>query len=239
MNVFPPPQPIDPGHAHAQAHAHTKDEVHLSLMHWIDLDGIDMADAAAIEHLALQFMLHGHKPYEGRRREDVNALEHALQCAHLAELAGASDALVAAALLHDIGHFEVDDTAGIRDNIGDDIDDRHEDRAARWLHPIFGAAVAEPVRLHVSAKRCLVAIDPHYAECLSPASVHSLALQGGAMTREEAAAFQAQPHADDALQLRRWDESAKLAGRLTPPLAHYLGVLANLLRRERPRLSLA
>lgn len=227
MNVFPPPQPLAPAHAAS--------EVHLSLMHWIDLDGIDVADAAAIEHLALQFMRHGHKPYEGRRRENVNALEHALQCAHLAELAGASDALVAAALLHDIGHFDVDGTG----DVGDGIDDRHEERAARWLHPIFGAAVAEPVRLHVSAKRCLVAIDAHYAECLSPASVHSLALQGGAMSRDEAAAFRNQPHADDALLLRRWDESAKMTGRLTPPLAHYLGVLANLLRRERPRLSLA
>jgi phosphonate degradation associated HDIG domain protein len=221
--------------------AHDAAEVHLSLMHWIDLEGVAAADAAAIEHVALQFMLHGHKPYEGRRREDVNALEHALQCAHLAELAGAPDALVAAALLHDIGHFDVqaDQDDDQRADLGDDVDDRHEERAARWLLPIFGAAVAEPVRLHVSAKRCLVAIDPHYAERLSPASVHSLALQGGAMNRPEAAAFQTLAHAEDALLLRRWDEAAKMSGRLTPPLAHYLGVLAKLLRQESPRLSLA
>jgi phosphonate degradation associated HDIG domain protein len=206
-------------------------EIHMSLMHWIDLEGVAHGDAAAIEHIALQFMLHGHQPYEGRRREDVNALEHALQCAHLAELAGAPDALVAAALLHDIGHFDID--------LGDEVDDRHEERAAAWLQPVFGAAVAEPVRLHVNAKRCLVSIDAHYAECLSPASVHSLALQGGAMSHDEVRDFQALPHADDALQLRRWDEAAKMSGRLTPPLAHYLGVLASLLRQDAPRLTVA
>ncbi|MGY0193947.1 phosphohydrolase [Leptothrix sp. BB-4] len=200
-------------------------------MHWIDLDGIDAAGAAALEHIALQFMLHGHQPYEGRRREDVDALAHALQSAHLAELAGADAALVAAALLHDLGHFDID--------VGEHVDDRHEDRAAAWLLPIFGAAVAEPVQLHVAAKRYLVAVDSHYAECLSPASVHSLALQGGAMSQQEITAFEALSHANDALQLRRWDEAAKMTGRLTPPLAHYLGVLADLLRRESPRLSLA
>jgi phosphonate degradation associated HDIG domain protein len=206
-------------------------EVHLSLMHWIDLDGVEAGGAAAIEHIALQFMRHGHQPYEGLRREDVNALEHALQCAHLAELAGASTALVGAALLHDLGHFEIE--------VGEHVDDRHEDRAAAWLLPVFGDEVADPVRLHVAAKRYLVAVDAHYAECLSPASVHSLALQGGAMNRPEIAAFEALPHAQDALQLRRWDEAAKMSGRLTPPLAHYLGLLADLLRHDAPRLSLA
>ncbi|MDP4302094.1 HD domain-containing protein [Leptothrix discophora] len=215
----------------AESAARAASEVHQSLMHWIDLDGVEPAGAAALEHLALQFMLHGHQPYEGRRREDVNALEHALQCAHLAELAGAAPALVAAALLHDIGHFEI--------ALDDQVDDRHEDLAADWLAPVFGAAVADPVRLHVAAKRYLVAVDDHYAERLSPASVHSLALQGGAFDRDEIAHFESLPGAQDAVQLRRWDEAAKMTGRLTPPLAHYLGVLADLLRQQAPRLSLA
>lgn len=231
MNVSTDPQAQTRAQAQASDAPAAAGEVQLSLMQWIDLDGIDAAGIAAIEHLALQFMQHGHLPYEGRRREDVNALEHALQCAHLAELAGADDALVAAALLHDIGHFDID--------VPDDVDDVHEARAASWLAPVFGPAVAEPVRLHVSAKRCLVSIDAHYAECLSPASVHSLALQGGAMDRHEVAHFMSLPHAREALQLRRWDEAAKLTGRLTPPLAHYLGVLATLLRRDHPKQSLA
>ncbi|WP_318014119.1 phosphohydrolase [Paucibacter sp. TC2R-5] len=160
--------------------------------------------------------------YEGDRAEPVSSLAHALQCAQLAEWAGAPAPLVAAALLHDIGHFI--ETVGI----ADDIDDVHEARAQPLLMRVFGPAVAEPVRWHVAAKRYLVAVDVGYAAQLTPASVHSLGLQGGAMTAAEAAAFEALPFAQDAIALRRWDDQAKLPGQVTPGLDYYLALLNEL-----------
>jgi predicted HD phosphohydrolase len=169
---------------------------------------------ARIEALFLQ---HGRRAHDG-----VTALEHALQCAQLAEWDHAAASLVAAALLHDIGHFIVVDP------YADDVDDVHELRALPLLAEGFSASVIEPVRLHVQAKRYLVATDAAYAQSLSPASLHSLMLQGGAMGEEELRFFEDLPFARQAVQLRRWDDQAKVPGRATPPLAYYLGVLEDL-----------
>ncbi len=175
----------------------------------------------AIEDL---FERHGEALYDSERQESVTALEHALQCAQLAEWAQAAPALIAAALLHDVGHLLV-----LSDpKTMDEIDDAHELRALPFLTQSFGPAVTEPVRLHVAAKRYLVRANERYAQRLSPASVHSLRLQGGPMDDAEARAFSALPYAQDALQLRRWDEAAKVCGRSTPPLFHYLALLAEL-----------
>jgi phosphonate degradation associated HDIG domain protein len=160
--------------------------------------------------------------YEGDRAEPVSSLAHALQCAQLSEWAGAAPTLVAAALLHDIGHFI--ETSGI----ADDVDDVHEARAQPLLMRVFGPAVAEPVRWHVAAKRYLVAVDAGYAAQLTPASVHSLALQGGPMSAAEMAAFEALPFAQDAISLRRWDDQAKLPAQPTPALDYYLALLREL-----------
>ncbi len=162
------------------------------------------------------FHRHGHQAYEGGRREPVTALEHALQCAQLAEWAGAPPSLVVAALLHDIGHF-----VGGAGAVADTEDDAHERRALPWLGRAFGPEVTEPIRLHVAAKRYLVTADPAYAGLLSPASRHSLALQGGPMSNAECEAFEALPFAPDAALLRRWDDAAKTPGRPTPPLDWY------------------
>ena len=178
-----------------------------------------MGLVATIERL---FVENGATAYEGARRESVSALEHALQCAQLAEWAHAEPPLVAAALLHDIGHFIVSDPDA------DDIDDVHELRAVPFLAEGFGADVVEPVRLHVQAKRWLVAVDAGYAATLSPASVHSLALQGGPMGADERRLFEDLPYAQQAVSLRRWDDLAKEAGKKTPPLAYYLALLEEL-----------
>lgn len=175
-----------------------------------------------IERIEALFARHGNAPYEGARAEPVTALAHALQCAQLAEWAEASTTLVAAAFLHDIGHFI--DTAGI----GDAEDDTHELRALPLLREAFGPAVAEPVRLHVAAKRYLVTVSPTYAAQLSPASVHSLMLQGGPMSAVERELFDDQPCAAQALALRRWDDLAKEPGKTTPSLQYYLGLLEQL-----------
>lgn len=149
----------------------------------------------------------------------VSQRQHALQAAWLAEGDGHPGTLVAAALLHDIGHMIHD--------LGDDpslegLDDRHEELGHAWLARHFGPEVSEPVRLHVAAKRYLCATEADYFGKLSPDSVRSLELQGGPMSVAEAAAFRASPHAASAVQLRRYDEMAKVEGLPTPGVAHFL-----------------
>jgi phosphonate degradation associated HDIG domain protein len=161
----------------------------------------------------------GGRQYGGER---VSQREHALQCARLAETEGAPPALVAAALLHDIGHLlhHEGEQPALRG-----IDDRHELVGHAHLLRVFGPEVAEPVRLHVPAKRYLCATDPGYFALLSPGSVRSLALQGGGFTVAEAEEFAAQPFAAEAVRVRRWDEAAKVQGQATPPLSHYRQVV--------------
>lgn len=152
--------------------------------------------------------------------EDVTQLEHALQAAWLAEQEGAAPALIAAALLHDVGHLLHD----LPDDAPDaGIDDHHENSAANFLGRSFPPSVTEPVRLHVDAKRYLCAVDATYRERLSEPSLVSLRLQGGAMTPAEVAAFEANPFAADAVRLRKWDDTAKVRELATPTLGHFLG----------------
>lgn len=152
-------------------------------------------------------------------REAVSQLEHALQCAQLAEQAGETPATVAAALLHDLGHL----LAPGGDNAGQD--DLHQFVALPFLRGLLPDAVLEPIRLHVDAKRYLCAMEPGYWETLSPASQHSLVLQGGPMTAPDAEHFASQPFAQEAIRLRRYDDYAKVSGLATPPLAHYLDIV--------------
>jgi predicted HD phosphohydrolase len=110
--------------------------------------------------------------------EAINQLQHALQCAHLAEQAGEDSEGISAALLHDLGHL----IAAERDGVAEPDatrDQLHQFLVLPFLRPLFGPAVLEPIRLHVDAKRCLCTLEPGYAETLSPASQASLALQGG------------------------------------------------------------
>lgn len=191
---------------------------------------MDMIDR--IEDL---FNRHGSSVYEGARQEPVTALAHALQCAQLAEWAQAGDSLVAAALLHDIGHFI---EAPL---MSDAVDDVHEMRAVPFLSQAFGPAVVEPVRLHVQAKRYLVATDLQYLGNLSAASVHSLHLQGGPMCRDEVLLFEGLPYAVEAVALRRWDDLAKRPRGRASNLAHYRPLLRGLVRGtgRLPRRALA
>ena len=149
----------------------------------------------------------------------INQRAHALQAALLAERNGCDAALITAALLHDIGHM----VHGLGDNpAAEGIDDAHEAIGAAFLAAQFGPDVTEPIRRHVDAKRYLCAIDPGYFAKLSPDSVLSLSLQGGPMNEAEAAAFRARPHTEAAIQLRRFDESAKVKDLTTPGVDHFL-----------------
>ena len=151
--------------------------------------------------------------------ECVTQLEHALQSAQLALNEDAGDALIAAALLHDIGHIL--DASALPIDIDANLDDRHEERAYEWLVSHFGGAVADPVRLHVPAKRYLCTIEPEYQNALSPTSHKSYLDQGGSMSEAELAQFRAEPHCDAALRLRRWDDAAKVAGLATPRIEEF------------------
>jgi len=149
----------------------------------------------------------------------INQRQHALQAAWLAEKMGCSDALIAASLLHDIGHMVHD----LGENPAEDgIDDQHEERGHEFLRLWFGPEVTEPVRLHVVAKRYLCATESDYFSKLSKDSVVSLSLQGGPMSPGEVAAFDAIPESGAAVQLRRFDEQAKVRALETPGVRHFL-----------------
>jgi predicted HD phosphohydrolase len=152
--------------------------------------------------------------------DPVTPLEHALQCASLAERGGASPMLVAAALLHDLGRL-VMDGSGQNENAGDD----HHCIALSVLRGLLPDPVLEPIRLHVEAKRYLCRADPDYWRALSPASRAGLEDQGGIFTAREAATFASRPFAADATRLRKWDDLAKRPGTITQPLAHFEAVL--------------
>ncbi|WP_159668366.1 HD domain-containing protein [Andreprevotia sp. IGB-42] len=166
--------------------------------------------------------------------EAISQLEHALQSAECAELAGASAALITAALLHDVGHL----VAGQGDHdLAMGVDDRHEQIGVAALKDLFADDVLAPIALHVSAKRYLCATEPGYAAALSDASALSLALQGGPMDAGEVRRFAANPHAVAAVALRRWDDEAKIVGKLTPPLAHYLALARQVVRPDSSRTA--
>ncbi|WP_191083037.1 phosphonate degradation HD-domain oxygenase [Roseococcus microcysteis] len=157
----------------------------------------------------------------------VNQQQHALQAAWLAEREGQPEALVVAALLHDIGHM----VHHLGENPAErGIDDRHEEVGQEFLAAHFGPEVTEPVRLHVAAKRYLCAKEADYFAKLAPDSVRSLELQGGPMSAEEVAAFEALPQYAEAVQLRRYDEQAKVKGLETPPVAHFMPAVRRCLR---------
>ncbi|XZE42778.1 phosphonate degradation HD-domain oxygenase [Pirellulaceae bacterium SH467] len=155
--------------------------------------------------------------------ECVSQLEHAIQCAMLAQASGADTSLVVAALLHDIGHI-LDDT-DLPDSDDEDLDDSHEERAYPWLLRTFGVAVADPVKLHVAAKRYLCTRDPSYATHLSPASYKSFLDQGGVMTEGELQAFEREPFYREALQLRKWDDLAKVASMPLPDISSFRSLM--------------
>ena len=160
------------------------------------------------------FAAHGGNTYA----EQVSMEQHALQAAALARASGASDALVLAALLHDVGHFlaQPDSEFGVTD---------HGTTGGAWLAERFEPAVSEPVRLHVAAKRFRCFVDPAYEEQLSSASVGTLRLQGGAMSAAEAREFEAEPFAQDALALRSFDDGGKVAGLKIPALDEWRPLL--------------
>jgi [1-hydroxy-2-(trimethylamino)ethyl]phosphonate dioxygenase len=172
------------------------------------------------------FLERGQGAYFG---EAVTETDHALQCAHLAEKSSANSELIAAALLHDVGHL----LHGLGENLAEQgRDGRHEEGGAAWLAQYFVLAVVDPVRLHVAAKRYLCAVEPDYLAELSPASRLSLDLQGGSFNVEEVKCFEREPWFRSAVAVRRWDDAAKVPDLAVPGLEHYRGHLESVLSRR-------
>ena len=181
-----------------------------------------MPDPDPIAEIFELFDRFGSSPYD----EAVSMTEHCLQTAVGAIDDGAEDILVAAALLHDIGHLLLARERESEDFLAADWD--HETVGADWVRPVFGNAVAGPVALHVDAKRFLCGTESSYGELLSPASVASLAVQGGPFDWEQAARFEASAYSTDAVALRWWDDAGKVAGRVVPTLASFEELLRSL-----------
>jgi phosphonate degradation associated HDIG domain protein len=172
--------------------------------------------ALTLSDIERLFEERGGEQYSG---EPVTQLQHALQTAALGEAEGARDALVTAALLHDLGHLlhDLGETPSMRG-----VDDVHQYRALPFLRGLFDDEVLDAIKLHVDAKRYLCATRLGYHNSLSADSQRSLLLQGGIFSYSEAEDFIAQRGAQGAVSLRLWDDLAKDAGKVTPPLTHFL-----------------
>ncbi|MEX2293457.1 MAG: hypothetical protein WD691_06675 [Acidimicrobiales bacterium] len=184
------------------------------------------APAVSVDDVVDLYVRWGAQLYD----EEIRQLDHALQTAALARNARASDSLVAAALLHDVGHLlAMADSSGPLDR---STDLRHEARGSGYLAALLPPSVTAPIALHVRAKRYLVAVDESYGAMLSPGSTASLARQGGSLDAAEVSTFETNPAWQDAVALRRWDDHGKVSGLDVPDLASYVPLLASLARRQ-------
>jgi gamma-butyrobetaine dioxygenase len=159
--------------------------------------------------------------------ERLSLERHMLQTATMARSLGASDHLVAAALLHDIGYF-LDPESATMLREGRDMD--HETRGAVWLAQGYDERVTAPVALHVKAKRYLCAVEPAYWDGLSDASKRTLAAQGGPFDATEVSRFEQHKAFRDAVLLRRCDDGGKDVAGQTESLEGFGGVLEATLR---------
>jgi phosphonate degradation associated HDIG domain protein len=186
---------------------------------------------SVVDEIIGLFETKGDAAYHG---EPVSQTEHALQTAYLAEKEGAADAVVVAALLHDIGHL----LSGHAEDVAErGIDSRHEAAGERWLSRYFGPEITEPIKLHVAAKRYACGRDAEYLNLLSPASVKSLELQGGPMSALELAEFEKHRYFREALQLRRYDDLAKIPHLDVPGLEHHRARLEAAAQRQSPSVA--
>lgn len=188
---------------------------------------VEVAPARSVDEVVALYDRWAGDPYD----EVVSQLDHALQTAALAVRDGADDELVAAALLHDVGHLL---ELAARDGRGalptEDLG--HEAVGARYLGAVFGPGVTGPIALHVEAKRYRCAVEPEHLERLSAGSRRSLALQGGPAGPEEVERFERHPGHRDALALRGWDDAGKVEGLEVAPFEDHVLMLRRVARRR-------
>lgn len=158
-----------------------------------------------IEEVFGLYEKHGNADYIG---EPVSQIEHMSQSAQLAIDQGCDDEIVLAAFFHDIGHICVMQNAA--NSMGGYGVKSHEKVGADFIRQKgFPERMARLVESHVTAKRYLTFKYPEYYDALSEASKKTLEYQGGKMTAEEAAAFEAADIFEASILMRKWDELAK------------------------------
>ena len=178
-----------------------------------------------IEEISRLYEIRGASTYI---KSPLTHLQHALQCAWLAEQSGSAHELIAAALLHDLGHL----LACYGEQLPPDADDGHDYIPVPFLRERFPDAVIEPIRLHVEATRHLCGIDSDYWSRLPDTDKRCLARQGGPFTGQQSAVFLARPFAADALRVRRWDELAQDPHARPPAWSHFADVLRQVSRHQ-------
>lgn len=182
-----------------------------------------------VDFLGSIFERRGNEEYLG---EPVSMGEHMLQGAAIAEENNQPEEIIVGALLHDIGHF----TSEFGTFTMNDTEDRyHEAAGAEVLKRFFPSVITDCVRYHVAAKRYLCAIRPEYIERLSEASVHSLKLQGGAMSDDEVAEFEKNPNLKNIIAVRYLDDAGKHPGIETPDFWHFAPLVQNMVDRHSKR----
>ena len=137
--------------------------------------------------------------------EGLTISEHMIQTAMLAENNKSSSDLICSSLLHDYGHFILENPNNL---ISIGKDGKHEDVGYEFLKKYFVKDVLGPIKYHVKAKRYLVR-DEKYYRILSEASKVSLKLQGGIMNNKEAIEFESNNFFENSIKLRKFDEQAK------------------------------
>ena len=155
--------------------------------------------------------------------EKVTITEHMIQTAMLAEKNNCSSSLICSSLLHDYGHFILENPD---DLVNKGKDGKHEDVGYEFLKKYFVKNVVEPIKYHVKAKRYL-ARDAKYYRMLSEASKVSLKLQGGIMDDKEAKEFEGNEFFEDSIKLRKFDEEAKKADLKIKSINEYKNLLSS------------
>ena len=153
--------------------------------------------------------------------EKVTIAEHMIQSAMMAEKTKSKDTLICSCLLHDYGHFILEDPDEL---VREKKDGKHEDVGYEYLKKYFKEEIVEPIKNHVLAKRYL-ARNQKYFNLLSPASITSLKLQGGLMSDDEAQTFEKNKYFKDSIKLRRFDEAAKNEGVKIKDIIEYKSLL--------------
>lgn len=170
----------------------------------------------AVKTIESLFLQKGSDAYFG---EEVSQYEHAAQCFLLAQSVSDNVALHIAGFVHDIGHMLADDEEGFGR-----MD--HDLLGAQWLTKNgFEELIVATALHHVNAKRYLCFVDSQYYNLLSEASKFTLSKQGGVMTEDQARGFEKQAYFKEIIQLRRWDEQAKMSEVDLPPLSFFLDII--------------
>jgi len=155
--------------------------------------------------------------------EKVTIAEHMIQTAMIAENAKSSNNLICSCLLHDYGHFILEDPDKL---VRKKIDGKHEDIGYEYLKKFFKKEVVEPIKYHVLAKRYL-AKEKKYFNSLSEASKISLKLQGGVLNKKESKEFEKKDFFKQTIKLRKFDEVAKRTDIKMKSIIEYKNLLSS------------